>query len=224
MVRHPPCLALGRLRVAISSKPQISSHPSRRLSASDAVACELATFGTRLDLYAGHPPRSSDTGDHSADHFPPLHHSAKMGFPRSERKGGAYTMGLVDKIKGLLGQATEKTPPLLRLRKRPNHHPSRPRARRPPRNSPMPSERPRRRSLLLPTRNMWPGRRRCQMPSERPTRSLLQRMRISRPSTYRPLVRKESVHAKRSWTHKPGLGGPSPTEAWRTKSLTREPK
>jgi hypothetical protein len=173
MVRHRPCSALGRLRVATSSKPRISSHPSRRLSASDAVACELATFGTRLDLYAGHPPRFSDTGDHSADHFPPLHRNAKMGFPRSERKGGAYTMGLVDKIKGLLGQATEKARPLLKqATETANRHPSRPRARRPPRNFPM--------------------------PSGRPPRSLLRRMRISRPSTYRPLVRKDSVQAKRS--------------------------
>jgi hypothetical protein len=69
---------------------------------------------------------------------------------------------------------------------------------RPPKNSPVPSGLPRRRSLL-------------------------RRIRISRPSTYRPFVRKDSVQAKRSWTHKPGLGGSAPTEARCTKSLRREP-
>jgi hypothetical protein len=146
-------------------------------------------------------------------------------------------MGLVDKIKGLLGQATEKTRPLLKqdteTAEPPPQQPTET-AEPPPQQATEKAEPPLQQATgaaparalsdaeraaaaaesAAAYRNMWPSRRRCRMPSGRPPRSLLRRIRIGRTSTYRPLVRKDSEHAKRSWTHKPGLGGPAPTEAW----------
>ena len=59
------------------------------------------------------PPSAGAGGRLGADHFPLVHPSGRMGCS-IESAGRGNTMGLVDKVKDLVGQAREKAGPLLK--------------------------------------------------------------------------------------------------------------
>src|SRR5262249_11298848 len=93
--------------------PSRGSHRQLGSSAGDAVACELGNVRHKPRPHAGIllDQAAQETTLSITSRYP----IAVPGWTSSiGREGRAYTMGLVNKIKDLVGQATEKAGPLLK--------------------------------------------------------------------------------------------------------------